>query len=168
MSDVSADVPLRDGERAIRSDVVCFSMSSTAGMFPNPPVIQRHQVQQLARMVITSERIIWLPPVGITWWYRFAPALVLLTLSAVRRFAPLTTPDEIELADVTRLWKWHPEFSGPPMIQVSLESWLFQLVEDRRPWNAPASKAAMREQFEALGAAWEAARSRAASHDPQP
>ena len=119
-------------------------------------------------MVITSERVLWLPPVGIPSWYRFAPAVVLLTLSAVRRFAPLTTPDEIQLVDVDRLWKWHPEFSGPPMIQAGHESWLFQLLEDRRPWNAPASKAAMREQFEALEAAWEAARSRAASCDQHP
>jgi hypothetical protein len=54
------------------------------------------------------------------------------------------------------------------MVQVEQESWIFQLVEDHRPWNKPASTAAMREHFEALEAAWEAARSRAASQNPQP
>jgi hypothetical protein len=160
MSGFLGEVDLRADERILRPDMVWFFLSSTAGFYPNPPTRRGFLGSPLlARMIVTTERITWLPPREVPGWYRIAPFLLMLTLSLVRRFAPLSRRDDIALTSVTHLWKWHPEFSGSPIVQAGEEGWTLQLLEDRRPWNKVASKEETREHFEAVEAAWKAARS---------
>ena len=146
--------------------MVYFALSSTTAYYPNPP---KHLFPSgpLARMLITSQRLIWLPPMEVPAWYRLSPLIAVFTLSLLKRLTPLSAAEMVELIGITKLWKWQPEFSAPPMIQAGAESWAVQLLEDERPWTHIATPEATREHFEALEMAWEAARSRAASDDPQ-
>jgi hypothetical protein len=73
---------------------------------------------------------------------------------------------QVQFAEIARLWKWTPEFSGTPMIQLTSHQHLgyyFGLLRGSGADLAPASVDAVREHFEALETAWVAARSRARS-----
>jgi hypothetical protein len=67
------------------------------------------------------------------------------------------------LDEITSFHKWLPEFAMSPMFQIGSRGWFWQLVTEAPPSYLPADVEAMREHFEAVAAAWEAARVRAAS-----
>lgn len=158
------ELALQPGEEFIRQDVVGFFLASLTDIYPYPMKKTNTSFGQMtiAQMLITSERIIVAPPHGCPSWYRFAPLVLFATVGMVRRFPPLRTPQDIRLVDITRLWKWQPAFSGPPLLEANGESYQFRVLRDEAPWNAYSTKEQMREHFEVIEAAWAAARERAA------
>jgi hypothetical protein len=69
---------------------------------------------------------------------------------------------ELELFKIKKLWKWRPEFSGPPMIElVEGPTYHFELQRSYFPIARDASIDDRRSHFELLEAAWDAARARA-------
>jgi hypothetical protein len=135
--------PFDQGERVIRSDrVVRFQQGAS-------------RAWRISRMVLTSRRVTFSGPELPLWFSLYAwPAMAL-------RF-PLGPPAggtvEIELASIDRVWPGRDEFSSPPGIQRGEALWNFWLVQDRFPWQERETGDAVREHYDALVAAWSAAR----------
>lgn len=145
---------LRSDESIIRRDAVWVWFAMMHG-----------RTTRTTHLVITTARVLFVPIEGTASRSWLSWLLGSLGFGA----PPALRAHEIELSNIRKLWKWIPAFSGPPLIELANgDSWYYELVEDRRPWNSVASKDARREQFEALEEAWETARVRAASQDPQP
>ena len=75
----------------------------------------------------------------------------------------------IDLAEIAKIWKWQPPFARPVWIEVGkgggMSFWLMDRAgSSLRRANAEACDA----HVKVVEAAWDAARSRVASHDGHP
>lgn len=161
----SQRVALGRGERIIRTDVVFLQHTATFGPWPN---VTKHDdgfvpIHRCA-MYLTSSRVVF-APLRVSWFetmsafFYLVPLLNVLLLYA-RRAPPLLKSISFDLGSIDRLWCGKSTFAGPPVMDVGPESWTFRLMENRRPWTKYASKSAVHEHFEAVEAAWAAARTR--------
>jgi hypothetical protein len=118
-------------------------------------------------MALTTERLLFLRP-GVGPGYTLLAWVHDLLQTFIRnpRKPPLIKPVDVCLVDIERFWKWSPDFSGFPAYQIGNELYWFVLKENRHPWRRPAAIEAMREHFEAVEAAWAAAKARAALRAP--
>ena len=111
-------------------------------------------------MTLTTERVIFSRSSSVESLWRPPAVLRLMAAAALTIVIPnLRRPVQVRLRDITRLWKWHPEFSGRPMLQVGSDAWYVQLIEFGHT-RKRADISAMREHFEVLESAWAAAHKR--------
>jgi hypothetical protein len=136
---------VRPDEKVIRRDLVAESHSITGKGW------------RLARMVLTNQRIFFQAPGLPTHQLSVATAGQILWWAEWDW--PLLRPFSIELGEIDRIWKWQPEFSGPPMVSIHGDCWSFQLLEDRFPWKTSAPLDQIREHFFDVEKAWTSARS---------
>ncbi len=153
----------RDDGQVLRTDAVSLQ-SSLQAFYPNTPGARHVGTGRVARMTIAFESLRFdpLPDAHLSW---IRSAFAFLTDAAPTparrmRHIPLTRTIRFGLAEVTRLHKWEPAFSMTPLFQIGNDGWYFQLLVGEAPWDRPAPKDAMRDHFEALEAAWNAARHR--------
>jgi hypothetical protein len=92
----------------------------------------------------------------------FLPVLNVLNVLLLR-LLPLGDSESFELVNIESIHEWTPKLSGPPMFQIGKDGWFFRL---RSAPTRIASLEDRRKHFEALEAAWEAARSGATPNDP--
>jgi hypothetical protein len=159
---VAGDREMRPGETAIRTDPVILTHTSTIRVWPNTSSNDGLLGMYRATMIVSTERLVFLPPRARTFehpleMFQYVPLIgsVLQLLSVfIMPFPPLHKRRSFELTEIDRFWKWHPEFSGPPMFQLGPESWTFRLCLDdgRRPRFARHD--AVKEHFNAVEAAW--------------
>jgi hypothetical protein len=144
-----------DGEQFIRGDVSLAYGNQIAS-------------PRLAMMIITTRRVLFCPP-ATPRGYRFKAWLATLMIGnrvsgvpsrtyRVKMRPPMGKRIEIPLAAVTKLWKWKPEFSSPPMIQTTRNGISYWVMVDEYPWKSVADDISLREHFEALQSTWMAAR----------
>lgn len=144
---------LRPGESIIRRDVVRLWH-----------VMSRTRKRRTTYLVVTTVRVLFVP-IHITFGRRFLSWLLLLVAIGA---PPAHRAHEIELSEIRKLWKWKPALSGPPLIELANgDCWYYRLVVDSFPWRHEVAKNKELEQFEDFEKAWDAARTRSATHDPQ-
>ena len=153
----------------IRSDLV-WVQSATETYYPNTPAERDISACRIARMTLTQDELLLDPPAIPTGHILrtittllSAPGLSVRQRATPQRRPPLRRAVRFRLDEITSLHKWQPEFSMSPMFQVGSRGWFWQLVNEAPPLYMAADIGAMREQFDAIEAAWEAARARAAS-----
>ena len=112
-------------------------------------------------MVLTTERIFFLRP-KVPWYYSVVvfPGYVIWWWALDR---PLVNPFQIPLSEVSRLERLRPEFSGPPEIRTSKQSWAVRLMKGNPPRASSAPLEDVRHHFEAVEAAWAAQKERVGS-----
>lgn len=117
-------------------------------------------------MIVTSERVLF-APLELSGSRRAVMRLIAflghLYLNPLPTYGNHGHVTQGEWASVKRLWKWQPEFSGAPMIQMANDvTWHFQLLRAYWPVMRIASVDDQRAHFDVLEAAWDAARHREA------
>jgi hypothetical protein len=158
---------LREGESIVRIDMVHAVAAS-----PWYAIFDFSYGLRLACMVITSDRVLFIPPLTgwrynlLVSWRSLRNDLLWKTRS--RHLGPkprLSKRVEVELRDVERLWKWQPEFSGAVRLQLSVtRRFEFYLAQQTHPWlPLEGSIDEKRAHFESLEAAWRSVHDRRAA-----
>ena len=127
---------------------------------------------QLAMMVLTSQRVAFVPP-DLGWGFRLradqSESLSALWPQHQHIARALGRVRAYELTAIVRFWSWRPEFAAPPALQIGPNDLVtFDLQIDEYPWGQQAPIGAIREHFVSVTAAWEAVRPRGSSHDDHP
>ena len=152
--DGNTSASIRTGEAILRRDIVITFGNQLAS-------------PRLAEMMLTSQRVIWTRP-GTTRTYDALTWTIGIFLSTRSMRPPMGKPIAIELADITKIWRWQPAFARPAWLEVGKGAGMsFWLMAPGRYSNV-ADPQAMGAHLEAIETAWKTARSRTTPHESQP